>query len=302
MSTRKLRLTAVLAMLACGNAHALTVPSATAQDEHLQVVPFTSDVIGVQGEVGIMSVIHFGEGEVVKEYGMGDKGAWNVKYDGNQIAFVPVADKADTNMFVVTNRHKYWFKVALASHSYPVVPADGEVAKKGHAAAKTFLSSTWELDIQYPLAERQAALVKSPAVIAAAKKAKLESAFDRAKREGRLDADYGYIGDDEVMPTAAYNNGEMTYIVFGPDVILPEVYEKDKNGKEARVAKHYENDMMVVHTVARKLIIRRGTYAGCLIDGHFNPIGMNTNTDTISPNVKRELNAIGAESKASESQ
>lgn len=285
MNSRTLGAIALAAVLACGSAHAMTVPTTTPQDKHLQVVPFTNDVIAVQGEIGIMSVIHFGEGEVIRDYGMGDKGAWNVKFEGNQIAFVPKAEQGDTNMYVVTNRHKYWFSIAMTSNRYPV--ASDEDAKK--KARKQFLPTTWQLDIQYPRAEVLASAAKDPAIMAAKAKRRVESEFDRAKREGRLDADYGYIGDDDLLPTAAYNNGEMTYIVFPPNVALPTVFEKDGDGTETRVGKHMEGDMMVIHTVARKLVLRRGTLAGCLIDGQFNPTGSNTNTNTISPNVERTI-------------
>jgi type IV secretion system protein VirB9 len=298
MTIRTLRAVALAAMMACGTAHALTVPVSTPQDKHLQVVPFTTDVIAVQGEIGIMSVIHFGDGEVIKDYGMGDKSAWNVKFDGNQIAFVPKAEQGDTNMYVVTNRHKYWFSIAMTAGKYPVVGADEEDTKKGRAKVRQVLPTTWQLDLQYPVAEQQRVAAKDPAMLATKAKRNIETAFERAKREGRLDADYGYIGDDELLPTAAYNNGEMTYLVFAPTVALPTVYEKDADGTETRVGKHMEGDMMVIHTVARKLIIRRGKLVGCLIDGQFQPTGANSNTNTISPDVRRELNQVGtAEAK-----
>lgn len=296
MKTHTLRVAFATAMLACGAAHAITVPSPSIQDKHLQVVPFTTDVIAVQGKIGMMSLIRFGKGETVVDYGMGDKEAWTVKYSGNQIAFVPRAQQGDTNLLVVTNRHKYWFSVAMSENSFAVDAADDDAPKKKRGQ-KQYLPTTWELEIQYPASELQALAAKDPATVAAKAKAKIDTAFERAKREGRLDADYGYIGDDELLPTAAYNNGEMTFILFPNTIALPQVYEKEPDGTEVRSAFHMEGDMMVIHTVARKLIIRRGRLAGCLIDGQYNPTGSNTNTNTISPEVQRELNQPGASVK-----
>lgn len=282
---------AVAAMLGCGTASAITVPESTAQDKHLQIVPFTSDVIAVQGKIGMMTVIRFNKGENVVDYGMGDKDAWLVKYSSNEIRFVPKAAQGDTNMFVVTTRHKYWFSVAMAENAFAIESADDDGGGK-RKRQKQFLPTTWELQIDYPKAEQQAIAAKDPATIAAKQKSKLESAFERAKREGRLDADYGYIGDDELLPTAAYNNGEMTFILFPNTVAMPTVFEKEPDGTEVRAAFHMEGDMMVIHTVARKLMIRRGGLAGCLVDGQYNPTGSNTNTNTISPAVQRELNHV----------
>lgn len=279
---------AVLAMLAWGTASAITIPVSSTQDKHLQVVPFTTDVIAVQGKIGMMSIIRFGKGETVVDYGMGDKEAWTVKYSGNQIAFVPRAPQGDTNLYVVTNRHKYWFSVAMTENSFPIEPAEEDSHKK-RRGPKQYLPTTWELEIQYPLAEQEAIAEKDPTVLARKAKQKVESAFERAKREGRLDADYGYIGDDELLPTAAYNNGEMTFILFPNSTALPTVYEKEEDGTEVRAAFHMEGDMMVIHTVARKLIIRRGRLAGCLIDGQYKPAGANTNTNTISTEIQREV-------------
>ncbi|EML1601389.1 MULTISPECIES: TrbG/VirB9 family P-type conjugative transfer protein [Burkholderia] len=301
MKIRTLRIAALIAMFACEAAHALTVPESSPQDKHLQVVPFTSDVIAVQGKVGMMTRIRFGEGETVIDYGMGDKSAWTVKYSGNQIAFVPKAVDGDTNLLVITNRHEYWFSVAMSADSFELAQQPDESSKKKRASAKkAHLPTTWQLNIDYPLAERQAVAASDPKVKAVKAKARFESAFERAKREGRLDADYGYIGPDELLPTAAYNNGELTFILFPSTIALPQVYEKGVDGVESRVASHMEGDMLVVHTVVRKLIIRRGRLAGCLIDGQFNPSGANTNTYTISPDVQRVLNPAGEEAKAGE--
>ncbi|HDR9474415.1 TrbG/VirB9 family P-type conjugative transfer protein [Burkholderia multivorans] len=301
MKLRTLRVAALIAMCACEAAHALTVPEPTPQDKHLQVVPFTNDVIAVQGKPGMMTRIRFGDGETVTDYGMGDRDAWTVKYSGNQIAFVPKAVDGDTNMLVITNRHEYWFSVAMTENSFELREQADESVKKKHAGGKkSHLPTTWQLNIQYPLAEREAVAASDPKVRAEKAKARFESAFERAKREGRLDADYGYIGPDELLPTAAYNNGELTFILFPSTIALPQVYEKGADGVETRVASHMEGDMLVVHTVARKLIIRRGRLAGCLIDGQYNPSGANTNTYTISPDVQRVVNPAGAEAKAGE--
>lgn len=288
---------ALAAMLWCGAADALTVPGSSAQDKHLQVVPFTTDVIAVQGKIGMMSVIRFNKGEKVVTYGMGDKNAWLVTFSGNEIRFVPQAPQGDTNMFVVTTRHKYWFSVAMTENSFPIEPEEDDSTSRRKRAPKQFLPTTWELQIDYPKVEQQAVAEKDPTAIATKQKAKLETAFERAKREGRLDADYGYIGDDDLLPTAAYNNGEMTFVLFPNTIAMPTVYEKEADGTEVRAAFHMEGDMMVIHTVARKLIIRRGRLAGCLIDGQYNPTGSNTNTNTISPEVQRELNPVGTTEK-----
>jgi type IV secretion system protein VirB9 len=304
MNSRRLRLIALGAIALSLQAQAMTVPVSAEEDSHLQSVPFTNDIIAVQSQIGLMTVIRFGDGEVVQNYGMGDGGAWKVTFSGNEIDFVPKDEQADTNLYVITNRHKYWFNVALKANSFPLHNADDVDAsrkdRKGHKIAPPpvkYLPPTWQLNVTYPASEVAAVAAANPAVKAEKAKAEIKSDFEKAATEGRLDADYGYIGDDDLLPTAAYNNGQQTYIVFPPDTALPTVYEKLPNGQEVRVGRHMEGDMMVVHTVARKLIIRRGELAGCLIDGHFHPSGPNLNTETISPDVRRVLNTPGGDSQ-----
>lgn len=305
MNACRFRWIACASMALSLHAHAVTIPASSAQDAHLQSVPFTNDIIAVQSQIGLMTVIRFGDGEVVQHYGMGDGGAWSVKYSGNEIDFVPMKDQADTNLYVITNRHKYWFNLALKGNSFQLPREDGDVDvsrkdKKGRKTAYQpvkYLPPTWQLNVTYPASEVEAVAAANPVAKAQKSKAAIKADFEKAAVGGRLDADYGYIGPDELLPTAAYNNGQQTYIVFPTDVALPTVYEKLPDGTEVRVARHMENDMMVVHVVARKLIIRRGEFAGCLIDGSYHPTGPNLNTETISPAVKRVLNTQGGDAQ-----
>ncbi|RDS97801.1 hypothetical protein DWU95_47355, partial [Burkholderia contaminans] len=154
-------------------------------------------------------------------------------------------------------------------------------------AENAYLRKNWELKLDVPLAERQAVTASDPKAKGVKAKARFESAIERAKREGRLDADYGYIGPDELLPTAAYNNGELTFILFPSTIALPQVYEKGVDGVESRVASHMEGDMLVVHKVVRQLIIRLGRLAGCLIDGQSKPRGSKQNPDRYLRNDHR---------------
>lgn len=299
MMRRSLRFIALAAWAVCSGAHALTIPASSPEDAHLQHAPLTDDIVAIQSEVGRMTVIRFGKGEVVQNYGMGDADAWAVVFSGNELDFVPKAQQADTNLRVITNRRSYWFSVALKANAFATPSRDDAQPagryRKTVERPKTYLPTTWQLNIDYPPAEVAKIAADDPAVKAAKTKHEITSAFDQAKMEGRLDADYGYIGDDELLPTAAYNNGKQTFIVLPIGTALPTVYEKTPDGTEVRVGAHMDHDMMVIHDVARKLVLRRGRLVGCLIDGHYNPTGPDLNTETVSPDVKRVLNTPGGE-------
>lgn len=263
---------AAIGALAATTAHALTLPIPSDEDPHKQIIQYTDDVVAVQGKIGMLTMINFGKGEVVQTYGIGDSDAWTVKYNGNQIYFVPKASQGDTNLYVKTNRHEYWFSIALNSK-------------------KLKLPTTWSLSVSYPYNPADATANADPAVLAAKEKKQIADAFQLAKRQGTLNGDYGFIGPDPMMPTSAYDNGEFTYLTFQPGQPVPDVFAENPDGTETRINKNFDatSNMWIVHRVARKLMIRGGNEAGCLINGHFKPTGPNPNTNTTSPSVVREV-------------
>lgn len=271
-----------------------------AEDQAFQVFKYSEsgkNLNVIKTKVGKFSEIQFSEEEGRDKiyWGMGDKDAWTIKQDKNVLMMKPKAAFADTNLKIKTNKGRvYWFKVTMAK-------SDDEVL--------------WHADFEYPdepvfvepvtpaiTPEMQAVIAANKAAQAAqAEKQLIEERFGFGKDKSAattelpvadqhiVNGDYGFIGPGELMPTSVYDNGEQTAMTFAPNNPVPTVFFKEADGSESRVAFHFENDMLIVHRVARKLILRRGDAVGCVINGSFNASGSNVKTHTVSDDVIREV-------------
>lgn len=77
-------------------------------------------------------------------------------------------------------------------------------------------------------------------------------------------ADYWYCGATDLEPVAAYDDGERTYLRFPRGRQLPVIYRDDLANGEALTNFHVEGDWVVVHEVAPRWALRRGTTHGCV--------------------------------------
>ena len=105
-----------------------------------------SQVVLVEGRANVQTTIRFGEDELIENVAIGDSQAWQITPNkrANLLFVKPLADRAATNMTVITNRHTYLFDLVanpknatplyVLSFTYPaalepaperVAPADG---------------------------------------------------------------------------------------------------------------------------------------------------------------------------------
>jgi type IV secretion system protein VirB9 len=285
----KMRAFYFAALLLCtGFVHAESLPSKSTVDSRLQYVPYTNDIIRIQTKVGRMLEIEFAKSETKIDFAMGDRDAWTVKTAGNVLILKPKAAFADTNLRVITNKRRYWFdlvmapgKQPLAYHlvfQYPDEPE--EFISPELVATQIAVQQKKEMDgkLREPL---DAAQARTPAM--------------EKHEPTAMNGDYGAIGPDELTPIAAYDNGEHTFVTFAPNNPLPAIFAKEKDGSESRVNFHVEpgkDGVMVVHRVARKFVLRRGSQTLCLINGSFKASGSNGVTNTISNEVRRDIKGI----------
>jgi type IV secretion system protein VirB9 len=296
----KLRALAFAACIACvGSVHAEVEPQSSAIDTRFQTIEYTPDIIKVKARVGRLMEIEFSPAEDKIEFAMGDREAWTVKTVGNTIYLKPKATFADTNLRVITSKRKYWFDLAMAKKKDPVAyhlsfhypyeapPATAVSISPELLAAQR--EAQEKLSIEDRLGNAHSAQPKLR--VSTKQDAQNDSKPADANAPRALNGDYGVIGPDELTPTSAYDNGEITALTFAPNNPMPEVFAKEADGSEARIDFHIENDMMIIHRVARKLILRRGSAVACLINGNYNSRGSNRQTNTVSDEVVREIKA-----------
>lgn len=275
---KRLFLLLVLLPLFC---HAEIVPTPGKYDARVRVVPYNPmDVVTIRAYFGVSTHVSFKDDEVVdqKALGMGDAKGWQIGFSssGRDMFLRPVAEKADTNLTVITNKRRYHFLLLV----------DPAPVKE-----ETFRSTQLMYAISFTYPEDEAAKAKEKD-----KENEVKKRFDDVK-EKLADAsaqiannDYWVAGSEEISPTGATDDGRFTRLTFSNNRDFPAIFAVDAQGRESLVRKHVEGNTVVVQRVYRKLILRLGEAVACVVNKSFDlDAGIDNATGTVSPGVERVL-------------
>jgi type IV secretion system protein VirB9 len=222
----------------------LSLP-ARAEDPRLVERPYNADdVVRIEGRAKVQATIRFGEDEHIENVAIGDSTAWQVTPNkrANLLFLKPLADRAVTNMTVVTDKRTYLFDLVASptnrnalyvlSFSYPDEPveetglaeADGDRLPAG------------------PSAEELVAATDPYAVI---DPAALNFAWETK-------------GARALLPVQLYDDGTATFMSWPAGTPLPAILVKDHEGKEGPVNFAVRGEIIVVDGVPRELVLRSG--------------------------------------------
>ena len=245
-------------------ASALDVPEKTAFDVRIRYVNYNlKDVVQVDTVVGITTHIAIEEGEQYLTHAFGDPKAWEFTYKANHYFIRPIAQFADSNLTLVTDRRTYYFK--LNYHDSRSAP------------------TMYGVTFTYPDTKETRAQVIE-------KKAEVERGFGMQRTPSNLA--YSMAGDFDIAPVNAWDNNEFTYFKFPGNRDVPGIYMVDVDGNESIVNRTTEgnaNEIVVVHKVGAKWILRLGSRALAVYNDAFDANGVANSTGTISPVVKRVI-------------
>lgn len=244
-------------------------------DGRVRVVDYDPmNVIRLVTQFGVSTHVEFPEDEVVQDVAVGDDQAWKLVPRRNHLFIKPVAEKADTNVTVVTSKHTYNFALTV---------------KSMNGTADTSWSDAdliYTLYFRYPGEERKKK--------EAAKKQKIEKekeAVVKAELEQKSpirNINYFRQGSDLIAPVEAWDDGRFTYLTFAQVQDIPAVYLEDDDGKEALVNTTFQDrSTIVIHRVVPRLIIRQGDQVARIENRSFTTEQKWTETGTTSPTIKR---------------
>ncbi len=117
-----------------------------------------------------------------------------------------------------------------------------------------------------------------------------------AAASGASDSNVRYVlqgkepADWDLLPTREVSdNGTDTHFHFPGAMRVPIIYAVNPDGKEAVVEPTFNSQTGVatVHQVARVFHLRDGDALLCVFNKAFDPVGIRSATDTISPDVER---------------
>jgi len=256
-----------------------TIPKGGPYDARIKTVAYNaSDVVKIIGHYGYSTDIEFAPGEHVQNIALGDSLAWEVAPAGSHLFVKPREDNAVTNATVVTNKRVYQLSLD-ARHVTGLTGA--------HSAGMFF-----EVRFRYP--DDAAALARARR--AGADQARLLAKLDATPKP--INWDYYACGERSLWPSEVYDDGRFTYLRFPNAQEIPAVFIINADGTESLVNGAMRGDQYVVQTTTRKLVLRRGKSVACIQNRSYNPRGIATPTDTVSPDVQRTIRAQAARGNA----
>ncbi len=236
-------------------AFAETQPEPGLLDARIRTVGYSPDqVYRMVGFVGYQTDLEFEPGESFVGLGAGDIEGLSFVAADNHLFLKPKASKVGTNLTVLTNRRTYQFDYSANSER---PDASQEV--------------TYVLRFRYP-----------PVAAGDSASSALDHASGRPKN-----IDYWFCGDPTLRPTAASDDGVHTRITFAPKAEQPAIFVLNEDGTESLLNFSMEQGDVVLHRVARRLILRRGNLAGCVVNQGFNGSGDALKSHTVSDEVVR---------------
>jgi type IV secretion system protein VirB9 len=262
---------ALIAGVGLGSARAATVPAAGPVDPRVRVVAYQPDaVVRLQGYVGYQIHLQWAEGEEFVNLGSGDNGAFDVGAERNHFFIKPKEARASTNLTVLTNRRAYHFDYVVS-----------ERAPTGAAARRMVYS------IRFTYPDDEARL--------AAAQQERRTIEERMRQARPLNTDYWFCGSDSLRPMAASDDGVQTRLRFQARSEFPATFVRNDDGTESLLNFHVEDDEVVIHRVARRLVLRRGELVGCVVNRSFAGGGARMRSNTQIPGVERTVPAPAGE-------
>jgi type IV secretion system protein VirB9 len=85
----------------------------------------------------------------------------------------------------------------------------------------------------------------------------------------------------------AWDDGIQTHLLFGQRSEQPAIFVRNDDGTEALLNFSVAAGEVVIHRVARRLILRRGALTGCIVNKGFSGTGMRLPSGPIAPGVER---------------
>lgn len=271
-------LSLLLPALACAE----IIPPKGEYDTRVRVLDYNRhNVVKLNTFYGVSTHIQFGDGENIRDVAVGDEQAWKIVDRGNHLFIKPQAEKADTNVTVITDKRSYQFALIVQPRALK------------DSTAWTDPNLIYSLSFRYPEEEaaRAAAAAKKEALQSrqAEIKDKLKDAAAATKPIQNMD--YWVVGSREVSPTAARDDGRFIYLTFTNNRDMPAVYSVDEDGNEALINTNViDGNTIVVQRLVRQLMLRKGDAVASVVNKSFDMDGgLDNTTGTVAPDVVRVI-------------
>jgi type IV secretion system protein VirB9 len=246
--------------LQINSALAETVPTRGIADARIRTAAYDANqVYRIQGYVGYEIDLQFEQGESFVGIGAGDIDALSFVSQDNHLFIKPKASHINTNLTVITTRRPYQF-------AYTASPLRADASEPEVIFAVHFSYPPNNADVVADGINRM---------------------FQQSGSERVRNVDYWYCGSATIQPTAAWDDGIHTRLRFAAKGEQPAIFVKNEDGSESLLNFSMDAGDVVLHRVARQLILRRGRLTGKIINKGFTGSGERLESGTVSPKVER---------------
>ncbi|MBY5555807.1 P-type conjugative transfer protein VirB9 (plasmid) [Rhizobium leguminosarum] len=262
---------------------ALDIPRGASQDSRIRFVDYQPyNITKIVGTLRSSVQVEFAADEEIAHVALGNSVAWEVAPAGNILFLKPRENQPVTNISVVTTRRDG----STRSYQMELTVRDGTV----EAGQNTY----FYVKYRYPADEAERRRLDAAARAQAAQAGEADKVLALHEAYGPRNWRYSAQGSAALEPQAVYDNGKVTTFAFADNQEMPAIYMENSDGSESLVPKSVENNLVMVHAISRKFILRRGGDVLCVFNEAYDRIGINPDTNTTSPSVERVVKTQAA--------
>ncbi|MBZ7925760.1 P-type conjugative transfer protein VirB9 [Ensifer adhaerens] len=261
---------------AANMALALEIPRGASQDNRVRFVDYQPyNITRIIGSLRSSVQVEFAADEEIAHVALGNSVAWEVAPAGNILFLKPRENQPVTNLSAVTTRRDG----STRSYQMELTVRDGavEVGKGAYFYVK----------YRYPADEVERRRQAVAARASAARAQQVDNVLAMHEAYGPRNWRYSAQGSQAVEPQSVYDNGKVTTFSFVGNQEMPAIYIENSDGSESLVPNSVDGNLVVVHAISRKFILRRGQDVLCVFNEAYDRVGINPDTNTTSPSVER---------------
>lgn len=273
---RKVLIFTALTAATISSAHALDIPRGGPQDSRVRFVNYQPyNITKIVGSLRSSVQVEFAADEEIAHVALGNSVAWEVAPAGNILFLKPREKQPVTNISVVTTRRDG----SIRSYQMELTVRQGPV----EAGQNTY----FYVKFRYPGDEAEARRLQAQSRAREAQAKAADDVLALHEAYGPRNWHYSAQGAQALEPQSVYDNGKITTFVFVGNQEMPAIYMENSDGSESLVPKSVDGNLVMVHAISRKFILRRGKDVICVFNEAYNRVGINPDTSTTSPSVKR---------------
>lgn len=255
------------------------IPPKGLHDPRVRVVDYNAlNVFKLITFYGVSTNVEFDKSETIKDVAIGDEQAWKIVPRKDHLFIKPIAEDANTNVTVVTDKRSYQFILTVNNRD--------QKDKKAWADPNLI----YALKFRYPADEAAKLAAAAAQQAQRAKTAAIQSRLEQAGDNPANDnLDYWVAGSYAISPSAARDDGRFIYLTFANNRDMPAVYSVDTKGNESLINTHVANgNTLVIQRLVPHLMLRKGNEVASVVNKSFSLMeGRDNTTGTVSDEVKR---------------